>query len=137
MPSALVFCSVIAAFTGSIAFTFGMAVSRPNNPDQVGTALLRLVFGTFAAFTPVCAAGIVLALPVTWLAQRFRLESIILYLGAGTVAGSVCGMALMGRPRSDEFLHVGILRLSSPLFGGSWGLLWWLIHRRWRARQSA
>ncbi len=135
--SALLLCGAASAFIGSCAFAFGMAVEGWNQTDQLGLAISRIIPGTLLAFILIFPASLALALPVTWLAQRLRIESLALYLVTATLAGAACAVALLGWPRPSEFGFQGILRLSGPFFGGSWGLFWWFTHRRWKTSPKA
>jgi hypothetical protein len=130
--AALLLCSAASAFVGACAFAIGMASSSTPGSAAVGLAVSRILLATFAGTIVLIPASLVLALPATWLGRRFRLESGLYYFGTGTIAGAGCGLAIMGLPKADEFLFEQIVRLTGPVFGGSWGLLWWTIYRRWR-----
>lgn len=127
---ALLLCGIASAFIGGCAFAYGMSGSG----GRAGLAIERIALATFAGTLAILPASILLALPATWLGERLRLESLLYYLAAGTVAGIGCSLVIMGLPKGDEFLFEQVVRLTGPVFGASWGLLWWLTHRRWRRR---
>ena len=142
-----VLSAVAATIVASIGFTLVAVAGGADGCCAIGfnADTGEALFSQVIFFGPFAVVGVaILALPLTFLLKKFRLEQIWSYAALGFATGyafgflALPGVAAWSGPYGRVLLGLWLLSNSSFGFAGAaGGAVWWLAYRKHRASSDA